>query len=235
MPSPEPAVAAAVPNPVAAEGRAPLKLVKSSGRRELTALEREFLPPLLEIQETPPSPAQRKLLWTLVALVAALVIWSWFGKVSIVSTAPGKFIPDGRVKQIQPLEASIVKAIHVKEGQHVQQGELLIELDPAISAAEMQADADKYGFNRLEQARLTAELTHGRPQYAATDQSGARITLEEQTRRAREKAHDAKLAQAQATVNEKSQALAAAEATLKKYREITALAEERESSARPSL
>src|SRR5258708_888809 len=96
----------------------------------------------------------------------------------------------------------------------------------------MEDEGDKYGSNRLEQARLTAELTHGRPQYAATDQSGARITLEEQTRRAREKAHEAKLAQAQATVNEKSQALAAAEATLKKYREITAIAEERESSAR---
>jgi hemolysin D len=233
MLSPEPAAATAVPNSVSVEGRAALKLVKAGARRELTALEREFLPPLLEIQETPPSPAQRKLLWTLVALVIALMVWAWLGHVSIVSTAPGKFIPDGRVKQLQPLEAAIVKAIHVKEGQHVQKGELLIELDPTISSAEMQADSDKYGFNRLEQARLTAELTHGRPQYAATGQSGARITLEEQTRRAREQAHAAKLAQAQATVNEKSEALAAAEATLKKYQETTAIAEERESSARP--
>jgi hemolysin D len=233
MLSPEPAVAIAGPAPAAAEGRTPLKLVKSGARRELTALEREFLPPLLEIQETPPSPAQRKLLWTLIALVVALVIWAWFGKISIVSTAPGKFIPDGRVKQLQPLETSIVKAIHVKEGQHVQQGELLIELDPSISAAEMQADADKYGFNRLEQARLNAELTHGRPHYATAGQPTARIALEEQTRRAREQAYAAKLAEAQATVDEKTQALAAAEATLQKYQDTTVIAEERESSARP--
>jgi hypothetical protein len=70
MLSPEPAIAATGPTP-ATEGRAALKLVKSGARRELTALEREFLPPLLEIQETPPSPAQRKLLWTLIALVLA--------------------------------------------------------------------------------------------------------------------------------------------------------------------
>jgi hemolysin D len=233
MLSPEPATATAGPAAAATEGRAPLKLVKSGARRELTALEREFLPPLLEIQETPPSPAQRKLLWTLIALVLALVIWAWFGKISIVSTAPGKFIPDGRVKQLQPLETSIVKGIHVKEGQHVQQGELLIELDPSISAAEMQADADKYGFNRLEQARLNAELTHGRPRYAITGQSAARIALEEQTRRAREQAYSAKLAEAQAAVDEKTQALAAAEATLQKYQETAAIDEERESSARP--
>jgi len=38
-----------------------LRLVKPAGRsRELTALEREFLPPLLELEETPPSPVQRK-------------------------------------------------------------------------------------------------------------------------------------------------------------------------------
>jgi hemolysin D len=173
------------------------------------------------------------LLWILVALVLSLVVWAWFGKISIVSTAPGKFIPDGRVKQLQPLEASIVKAIHVKEGQHVRQGELLIELDPSITSAEMQADADKYGFNRLEQARLNAELTHGRPEYAASGQSTARIALEERTRRAREQAYAAKLSEAQATVDEKTQALAAAEATLQKYQQTSAIAEERESSARP--
>jgi hemolysin D len=234
MLSPELSVAAAAVGGAApVEGRPPLKIVKSSRQPELTPLEREFLPPLLEIQETPPSPGQRRLLWTLVSLVAALVIWAWVGKVSIVSTAPGKFIPDGRVKQLQPLETSIVNAIHVKEGQHVHQGELLLELDPSISSAEMQANADKYGFNRLEQARLTAELTHGRPQFAATGQSKERIAMEEQTRRAREQSQAAKLAQAQATVEEKIQALAAAEATLNKYRETTEIAAERESSARP--
>lgn len=233
MPSPESLNVATAPTAAPANSRAPLRLIKSTGPRELTALEREFLPAILEIQETPPSPAQRHLLWTLVGLVAALVIWAWFGKVSIVSTAPGKFIPDGRVKQMQPLEASIVKAIHVKEGQHVQQGELLLELDPSITSAEVKADAEKYGFNRLEQSRLTAELTHGRLQSAVTGQSAARVAFEVQTRRAREQAYASKLAEAQATVDEKTQALAAAEATLVKYQQTTAIAEERESSARP--
>ncbi len=62
MLSPDPAVAAAIPS-AAVETRAPLRLVKSNARHELTPLEREFLSPLLEIQETPPSPSQRKKLW----------------------------------------------------------------------------------------------------------------------------------------------------------------------------
>ena len=210
-----------------------LRLVKSGVPRDLTPQEREFLPPLLEIQETPPSPVKRWVLWSIVALVIALIAWATVGKISIVATAPGKFIPDGRVKEVQPLESSIVKAIHVKEGQRVHAGDLLLELDPTLSAAELAASTDKYGFNKLEQARLTAELTHGRAHYAASDQSAARVALEERMRQARQQSHEAKLAEAKATVQEKDAALAAAVATLKKYEEITAIAAEREASARP--
>src|SRR5690242_3025119 len=99
-------------------------------RPALTPLEREFLSPLLEIQETPPSPAKRWVLWSIIGLVLALLIWAIAGKISVVATAPGKFIPDGRVKEVQPLESSIVKAIHVKEGQQVHRGDVLLELDP---------------------------------------------------------------------------------------------------------
>jgi hemolysin D len=201
---------------------------------ELTALEREFLPPLLEIQETPPSPVHRWVLWSIIGLVAALIAWAVIGKISIVATAPGKFIPDGRVKELQPLESSIVKAIHVKEGQRVHAGDVLLELDPTLSAAELAANADKYGFNQLEQARLGAELTHTASSHLPkTGQPAAWVALEERMRRAREQAHAAKLAGARAAVEEKTEALAAAMATLEKYRQITEIAEERESSARP--
>ena len=233
MPSPE-----SLPNsddgPPGVKAETPkLRLVKSGTRRELTAQEREFLPPLLEIQETPPSPVKRWVLWSIVGLVIALIVWATLGRISIVATAPGKFIPDGRVKEMQPLESSIVKAIHVKEGDRVRKGDLLLELDPTLSAAEMEANADKYGFNKLEQERLTAELTNSKVHYASTGQPAARVELEERMRQARVKAHAAKLAEAKATVEEKSAALAAAVATLKKYEQTTAIAAEREASARP--
>jgi hemolysin D len=210
-----------------------LRLVKKAAHlQELTALEREFLPPLLAIQETPPSPVHRQVLWTIIGLVIALIVWASVGKIAIVATAPGKFIPDGRVKEVQPLEAAIVKAVHVKEGDSVHAGDLLIELDPTLNAAELAANTDKYGFNRLEQARLSAELGST---VNATDrfgQSEKRVALEDQMRRARERAHATKVAAARATVEEKTAALAAAKATLIKYQETTQIAEERESSAR---
>jgi len=216
------------------KGAANLKLVKPPAMgAELTPLEREFLPPLLEIQETPPSPLKRWTAWTLIGLVLTLGTWASIGKVSIVATAPGKFIPDGRVKEIQPLESSMVKAIDVREGQRVHKGDLLIELDPALSAAQLQANADKYGFNRLEQARLISELADRKPDFAGVDQPRSRVQLEERMRRAQESDYAAKLAQARAAISEKAAALAAVQETLEKYRQLTALASQREASARP--
>ncbi|HTY51176.1 MAG TPA: HlyD family type I secretion periplasmic adaptor subunit [Steroidobacteraceae bacterium] len=221
-------------SPAAAAADPKLRLVKPARLpRDLTPAEREFLPPVLEILETPPSPVKRAVLWTVIAFVVTAIAWAVVGKISVVAAAPGRFIPDGRVKEIQPLESSIVKAIHVKEGQHVKRGDLLLELDPTLDAADVAADADKYGFNQLEQARLSAELTDRMPQYSRILQPRARVAMEEQMRRARERDYQSKLTQAQAALQGKRAALDAAVETLDKYRETMAIDAVRESSARP--
>lgn len=100
--------------------------------RELAA----FLPAALEIQETPPNPLMRWLAWSLLALVLIAIVWACLGKVNIVASAEGKIIPSSRVKQIQPLEKGMVKAILVNEGDYVTQGQALIELDTTLTAAD---------------------------------------------------------------------------------------------------
>jgi acetyl/propionyl-CoA carboxylase alpha subunit len=54
---------------------------------------------------------------------------------SILSAWLGKIIPSGRTKTIQPFETGVVRAIHVRDGQSVSAGDVLIELDPTISGA----------------------------------------------------------------------------------------------------
>jgi hemolysin D len=95
-----------------------------------------FLPAALEIQETPPNPIGRALMWCLVAIVVVAIAWASMGHVDIVAVAPGKVIPSDRVKVIQPVATGQVRAIHVRDGQEVKQGQTLIELDPTIALAE---------------------------------------------------------------------------------------------------
>src|SRR4249919_2342228 len=86
-----------------------------------------FLPAALEIVETPPSPVGRAIGATIVLLFCVALVWATFGHVDIVASASGKVIPSSRVKLIQPFETGVVRSIHVRDGQSVKAGEVLIE------------------------------------------------------------------------------------------------------------
>ena len=74
-----------------------------------------FLPAALEIVETPPSPIGRAIAFTLIAVFGAALAWACIGTVDIVAVAPGKIIPSGRTKTIQPFEIGVVRAIHAQK------------------------------------------------------------------------------------------------------------------------
>src|ERR1700722_4549365 len=123
-----------------------------------------FLPAALEITETPASPAGRAIAATIIAVFCMALVWSCFGTVDIVATAQGKIIPSGRTKLIQPFETGVVRAIHVRDGQSVKAGEVLIELDPTMTEAERDHLKSDFISAGLEVARLRAALsTHVDP------------------------------------------------------------------------
>src|SRR5215510_4583802 len=95
-----------------------------------------FLPAALEIVETPPSPTGRTIGATIILLFCAALVWAWWGTVDIVASATGKIVPSGRTKVIQPFETGVVRSIRVQDGQAVKAGDVLIELDPTVNAAE---------------------------------------------------------------------------------------------------
>jgi hemolysin D len=96
----------------------------------------EFAPAAVEIQSRPPAPLGRAIAIAIMAFMAAFVLWAVWAQFDVVATAAGKVVPSGRVKIVQPLEPGIVKAIHVRDGQAVKQGEVLIELDPTTTQAD---------------------------------------------------------------------------------------------------
>jgi hemolysin D len=118
-----------------------------------------FLPAALEIVETPPSPIGRSIGLTVIALFCLTLAWASLGTVDIVATAPGKIIPSGRTKIIQPFESGVVSSIRVRDGQSVKAGEILIELDPTMTEAERDHLKSDYIAAGLEVARLRAALS----------------------------------------------------------------------------
>ncbi len=59
---------------------------------------------------------------------------------------------------IQPYEQAIVRKIHVKDGQQVKKGDLLVDLDPTNAASDAQATAAQRASLAVQVARLKAEL-----------------------------------------------------------------------------
>jgi len=120
-----------------------------------------FLPAALEIVETPPSPIGRAIGVTIIAVFVLALAWACLGTVDIVATASGKIIPSGRTKVIQPFEIGVVRAIHVHDGDTVKAGQVLIELDPTINAAESEHMQSDLIAAQLDVARLHAGLADG--------------------------------------------------------------------------
>lgn len=120
----------------------------------------EFLPAALEVHETPPHPAARAILWTILVFFLAALAWAFLGRTDVVAIAPGKIIPSGHVKTVQAAEPGTIQAIHVRDGQRVSRDEVLIELDPTRADAEDTRVAQELTVKRAETVRLTAMLRY---------------------------------------------------------------------------
>ncbi|OEF18586.1 HlyD family type I secretion periplasmic adaptor subunit [Aliivibrio logei] len=92
--------------------------------------------------------------------IGGFVWWATTAQLSSASIANGSLIVESQRKKIQHLQGGWVKAIHVTEGQHVEKGDLLIEL------ANTKADSDYY---RLMLRSISLKATIERLQAELTD------------------------------------------------------------------
>ena len=118
----------------------------------------QFLPAALALQEQPVHPAPRYIQWLLIAFAALALLWACIGEIDVVATASGKIVPSGKSKIIQPSEVAVVKAIHVYDGQQVKAGQLLVELDAKITAADVERLHSDLLAAQVDSARATALL-----------------------------------------------------------------------------
>ncbi len=125
--------------------------------------EADFLPAALEVAERPVSPTARVVTWVLVIGVALTIVWTVFGRVDVVASAPGTLIPTGNIKLVQSPGAGVVRAIYVRNGDSVRKGQALLDLDPTIVGADLAA---------AEKALATAELDIARNRAIADALSG---------------------------------------------------------------
>ncbi len=167
----------------------------------------EFLPAVLEIQQAPPSPIGRAVLWTILAAFTAGTLWTTFGWIDIVATAQGKIIPSGYSKIVQPYETGVIASIHVQDGQAVQQGDVLIELDSTLNRADRDRAFNEYRAAKVEAARLRALIKGQFTFEAPPDSESVSVLLQQQLLRDQFAEYQAKMAAAQHLVDQRQAAV----------------------------
>jgi len=118
----------------------------------------DFHPPLIRLQHTAPHPQGLWVLWTLLGLLAFLLVWSLVGRLDIVAVADGKLVSASYLKIVQPPEAGIINEILVREGERVRAGQILMRMDALVTSADLEAINTEYDRKRLVLARIDAEL-----------------------------------------------------------------------------
>lgn len=118
----------------------------------------EFLPAALEVLETPPNPLGRIILWVIMGFLTIALLWACFGQIDVVAVAQGRIIPDGNIKTVQAPDQGVVRAIHVRDGQRVREGDALIEMDPTVSVAELEQAREALIVAQVDRARAQALL-----------------------------------------------------------------------------
>jgi hemolysin D len=167
----------------------------------------EFLPAVLEIQQIPPSPIGRALLWTILAAFTAAGLWATLGWIDIVATAQGKIIPSGYSKIIQPYETGVIASIHVQDGETVKQGDVLIELDSTLNRADYDRAFNEYRATKVDAARLRALIKGQATFEPPSGADGIYLVLQQQLLRDQLAEYQAKIAGAQHLVDQRQAAL----------------------------
>jgi membrane fusion protein, type I secretion system len=83
--------------------------------------------------------------------------WSALAKLDAAVTAQGVVSVETNRKTVQHLEGGIVREIHVREGQHVDAGQLLFRLDLTQPKAGFELQRNQLDAAIAQEARLTAE------------------------------------------------------------------------------
>lgn len=121
-------------------------------------IERQIRHALSDTTEGAAHPLARPILWACVGVVALFVIWAAWATVDEVARGEGKVVPNSRVQVIQSLEGGILQELLVREGQVVDAGQALAQLDDTRFTTATQETASQVKALTAAIARLEAEV-----------------------------------------------------------------------------
>ncbi|WXL28036.1 HlyD family efflux transporter periplasmic adaptor subunit [Ectopseudomonas mendocina] len=104
-------------------------------------------------------PRSSIIVWLIALALLTFFIWAYTFRLDEVTTGVGKVIPTSREQIIQSLEGGIIAALNVKEGDVVERGQVLAQLDRTRIKSTVDESASRVNSALATAARLRAEVT----------------------------------------------------------------------------
>lgn len=109
--------------------------------------------------QEPPLPKSSVIIWIVGIGLLVLLIWAWLFSLEEVSTGTGKVIPSFKEQVVQSLEGGILTTLNVREGEIVERGQVLAQLDPTRFESNVGESESLLISSRATSARLRAEVS----------------------------------------------------------------------------
>lgn len=177
----------------------------------------------MALQARPPRIMARMVSLSICAMALLAVAYASWAQMDVVVSAQGRVIPSGRSKVVQPIEAGVVRVIHVRDGHLVKAGDVLLELDPT------QTDADRDRLQRDvweadSDVSVATAMSGGRSQVQWEEGVPSDIRARQQvTLASRVREHQARVATLQAELLRRQAELDSVEGSLEPLRKSLAL------------
>lgn len=99
------------------------------------------------------------------AMMVVLLVWAAFADIDEVTHAEGQVVGSQRTQTMQNLEGGILRAVLVREGQIVEKGTVLAQIDNEMAESSYRDAVNKTMENTLAISRLESELQDEEPTY----------------------------------------------------------------------
>ena len=99
----------------------------------------------------------RIIIWVTLLLLVLVIVWMSISEVEELTRGMGKVIPSSQIQVVQNLEGGILAEMHIKVGDIVKKGSLLMRLDETRFSAPFQESTLKHLALMARAARLRAE------------------------------------------------------------------------------
>ena len=108
----------------------------------------------------------RIILWSIFVFVMAAIVWAHYTSIDEVTVGEGTVVPSSQVQVIQNLEGGILKAISVRAGQAVEEGQLLMTIENTEAVSSLREQQVERMNLMARASRLAAEASGREPVFS---------------------------------------------------------------------